>query len=312
MSNIYLEPADYKSTVVAVPPIALTSDFEIAYDQNTALVRHIEEGGVRILLYGGNANLYHYGQRLYRDALKMMHAYQTERTSVITSIGPDFGKMMDQAKAVREVGLKNVMLLPMMFPSDPVGVANAARRVANELGFGVILYIKRENYIQPDVLEQLIRDGVVRFVKYAVERDDASEDAYLDSLLAAVGTDVIASGMGETPIADHIGRRKLATFTSGAVCIAPAAAMELLSLYRAGQHDRALELSEPFLEFERVRAQIGGMKVLHDGVTVSGIGDMGPLLPMVSNVTASEKTEVERVVAAVIAAEKTCLEAAAV
>ena len=309
MSNIYLEPADFKSSVVAVPPIALTSDFEIAYDQNAALMRHIEGGGVRIVLYGGNANLYHYGLRLYRDALKMMHAFQTERTSVITSIGPDFGKMLDQAKAIREIGLRNVMLLPTGFPADPAGVANGARRIADELGFGIILYIKREDYVQPDELARLIGEGVVRFVKYAVERDDAAKDRYLDDVLSAIGTNSIASGMGETPIADHLAVRKMATYTSGGVCIAPAAAMSLLSLYKSGQAEEALRLSEPFLEFERVRSRVGGMKALHDGVTLSAIADMGPLLPMVSNVTAAEKPEVQRVVAGLLEAEKVAVEA---
>ncbi|HEY9278838.1 MAG TPA: dihydrodipicolinate synthase family protein [Eoetvoesiella sp.] len=312
MPHSQLLPQDFKSSVVAAPPIALTSDFEIAYDQNAALTRHIESGGARILLYGGNANLYHYGQRLYRDALKMMHAFQTERTSVITSIGPDFGKMLDQTKAVREIGLKNVMLLPMAFPADSAGVANGARRVANELGFGVILYIKDENYVHPDELARLIREGVVRFVKYAVDREDPVNDSYLDSILAEVGTDVVASGMGEVPIADHLARRKLATFTSGAVCIAPAAAMELLSLHKSGDTERAEQLAEPFLEFQQLCCRIGSMKVLHDGVSISGVADMGPLLPMVSNITAAEKPEVQKVITGLLEVEKAVLEAVSV
>jgi dihydrodipicolinate synthase/N-acetylneuraminate lyase len=309
MSKLVLQPADFNSSVVAVPPIALTPGFAVAEAANTALVRHIERGGVSILLYGGNANLYHFSLGLYADALAMMVGAAGSATRIITSIGPDFGKMQDQAALVEQSGLRNVMLLPTAFPADSDGVANGARRIADRLGFGVILYLKRDGYVAPETLGRLVADGAVRFVKYAVERPDAAADPYLDAVLAAVGKDVVASGMGETPVADHLGVRKLPTFTSGAVCIAPAAAMRLLTLYKTGRHDEALALSAPFLEFEKVRSRVGGLQVLHDSVTASGIADMGPLMPMVSNVRAEAMPAVREAVQGLIAAEQTAITA---
>lgn len=310
MSRPMLQPADFATSVVAVPPIALTKDYHVSEPENRALVRHIENGGVTILLYGGNANLYHFGLERYADALAMMTAAASEKTRIITSLGPDFGKMLDQAPLVERSGLRNVMLLPTAFPADSNGVANGARRIADRLGFGVILYLKRDAYVAPDTLGSLVADGTVRFIKYAVERQDPATDAYLDAVIAAVGLANIASGMGETPIADHIGARKLPTFTSGAICIAPAAAMRLLALYKAGRHDEALALSQPFLEFERVRSRIGGLQVLHDAVTVSGIADMGPLMPMVSNVPAASLPAVRAVMEGLLQAESLATSAA--
>jgi len=55
MQRAQLKPSDFQSSVVAVPPIALTESLDIASEANAALVRHIERGGVDILLYGGNA-----------------------------------------------------------------------------------------------------------------------------------------------------------------------------------------------------------------------------------------------------------------
>lgn len=295
MADTMLTPADFASTVVAVPPIALTADLSVAPQPNLALVDHIASGGVSILLYGGNANLYHFSLGAYGEALAMMEA-ASARARIVTSIGPDFGKMLDQAPLIERSRLRNVMLLPTAFPADSHGVGDGVRRIATRLGFGVILYLKRENYIRPEVLEKLVAEGAVRFVKYAVERPDPSADAYLDAVLGAVGKELVASGMGETPIADHVGVRRLATYTSGAVCIAPAASLKLLSALRAGRTAEAQEMAAPFLAFERLRTELGGIQVLHSGITASGIADMGPLMPMASVVKQRNMTEVQRLV----------------
>jgi dihydrodipicolinate synthase/N-acetylneuraminate lyase len=205
---------------------------------------------------------------------------------------------------VERSAVRNVMLLPAAFPSDTHGVMVGAREAAQRLGFGVILYIKRENYVKPETLEKLIAEGTVVFVKYAVERPDPENDAYLDAIVAAAGKDLVASGMGETPVPDHIGRRALATFTSGAVCIAPTAANALLKLYRGGASEEAARTIEPFMAFERLRTRLGGIQVLHAAVAAAGVADTGPLLPMISNVKAQFLDEVRTVTEALVASEK--------
>lgn len=294
---------DYASSVVAVPPIALNADFSVNTTANEAIVRHIEGGGVNILLYGGNANLYHFGLDEYRAAMAAIKAATSPGTHIITSIGPDFGKAMVQAPIARDLGLSNVMVLPTSFPADPAGVANGVRKLADAFGAGLILYLKRENYVEPDELAKLIAEKAVSFVKYAVEKPDASKDPYLDAVLSAIGTTYLASGMGETPIHDHLGQRDVTTYTSGAVCIAPVAASELLMLYKAGRGAEARRLSEPFLEFEKIRLQLGGIQVLHDGLRLSGIADTGPLMPMVSNLPVDKLGPVQAAVDALKAAE---------
>ncbi len=312
MKQTILSPADYARSVVAVPPIALTADGSVAVNENRAMMRHIAEGGITTLLYGGNANLYHFGAEMFREALDVLFGNCPEGARILFSIGPDFGKAIDQAGDILRAGVSNIMLLPMAFPADANGVAEGMRRIADRLGFGIVLYIKRENYIAADDLARLVEGGEVRFVKYAVERSEPAHDGYLDNLLAAIGTERIASGMGETPIEDHIGRRRLASYTSGAVCIAPAAANELLQLYRVGRQAEALELSQPFLAFERARAKLGGIPVLHDAMGISGIADCGPLMPLLSNLSPASKAEIRPLVAALQAAEAAARSRAAV
>lgn len=303
MKQPALTPADFAKAVVAVPPLALNREGVVDPAANRRLMEHIAGGGISTLLYGGNANLYHYGASMFREALAILFDQCPANARILFSIGPDFGKAMDQVEDIRRAGVNNVLLLPTAFPSDPRGVAEGARRIADRLGFGIVLYVKRDAYVEADALGHLVEDGAVSFVKYAVERRDPAEDAYLDSLIAVVGLANISSGMGETPIHDHIGGRGMATFTSGAVCIAPTASDELLQLYRAGRQDEALRLSQPFLEFERQRASLGGTAVLHDAVTISGIADCGPLTPMVSSLTEAGKARLLPSVQGLMAAE---------
>ncbi len=185
-----------------------------------------------ILLYGGNANLYNFDLGRYADALAMMDACAAPTTHVITSVG---GLRQDRRPGAAGGALSHpqrVMLLPMAFPADNDGIAEGVRR-ASPAGLRRDRYIKREELSRSGYARGAGRRGAVVFVKYAVERADP-DDAYLDAVLSAVEARRVASGMGETPVPDHIGRRRLATFTSGAVCIAPSASLELLRLYRAG------------------------------------------------------------------------------
>ena len=41
-------------SVIAVPPLCRGVDLSINVEENDKLVSHLESGGVRILLYGGN------------------------------------------------------------------------------------------------------------------------------------------------------------------------------------------------------------------------------------------------------------------
>ena len=51
------------------PPLARRADHSLNAAENTRLIRHIEGGGIRTLLYGGNANLYHVGLGEYEQIL---------------------------------------------------------------------------------------------------------------------------------------------------------------------------------------------------------------------------------------------------
>src|SRR5579875_2985089 len=134
-----LTKADYTRSVVAVAPMALKPDLSVNEAANLALIRHIEAGGVNILLYGGNANFYHIDLGRFRAMLDLLASGTAPGTGVVPSIGPDFGKMLDQAPILRASPIRDVMVLPTHFPADPAGVERGVRAVVQALGFGVVL-----------------------------------------------------------------------------------------------------------------------------------------------------------------------------
>ena len=57
----------------------------------------------------------------------------------------------------------------------------------------------------------------------------------------------------------------------------------LLHAAKAGPADEAQRLHNAFLPLETLRDDISLIRVLHDAVTLSGIADMGPILPLLSS-----------------------------
>ena len=53
MQTAPITPADLRRSVIAVPPLCRNADYSLADEENTKLIRHMEAGGISILLYGG-------------------------------------------------------------------------------------------------------------------------------------------------------------------------------------------------------------------------------------------------------------------
>ena len=104
---------DLQRSVIAVPPLARHADLSLNEAANQALLRHLEAGGVRNVMYGGNANFYNVGVGEYARIVDMLAALAGPDTWILPSVGPDFGKMMDQAAILRSRAFPTAMLLPL-------------------------------------------------------------------------------------------------------------------------------------------------------------------------------------------------------
>ena len=292
---------EFAESVLAVPPLARRADLSLDAEQNRKLIRHIEAGGIKTLLYGGNANLYHASVHEYGELLAMLADAAAETTRVIPAIGPDFGKMSDQARLLRGSGYRTAMVLPMQGFATPQGVAEGISRVVDMLGMPVTVYLKDDKSIGIDALGKLVDEQRVLVVKYAVVRDDPAEDPYLDALVARVSRERIVSGMGERPTLVHLARLGLASYTTGSGCIAPASCRRLFEALKAGDLATAQLIYDRFMPLETLRDSISLIRVLHDAVSLSGVADMGPHLPLLSASPADRHAEIEAEAKALLA-----------
>ena len=293
MKTTAVTPADLGASVISVPPLARHPGLGLNAEANRALIRHLETGGVRTLMYGGNANFYHLGVSEYAATLDFLEQAAGRDTWVIPSAGPDFGKLMDQAALLRGRAFPTVMALPFGQPSNDAGVATALRKFADRVGKPIVAYVKGLNYIEPATLGALVRDGVVCAIKYAIVRDDPAQDAYLEALVQEVDRNLVISGIGERPAIAHWRHFGLRAFTSGSVCVGPRGSTAILAALKAGDVAGAEKLRAAYIPLEDQRDARGPIRVLHDAVTLAGIAEMGPLLPMISNLAPEERPAVE-------------------
>lgn len=292
MKTTQVRPADIKRSVIAVPPLARTSDHKIASEENRRLIRFLEAGGVTSILYGGNANLYNIGIAEYKRLVEELPEWASKDTWMIPSIGPAYGQMLDQADILREYEYPTAMVLPLATPRTADGVASGIRRAVDRLGTPIILYLKDEGYLPVRQVRELVDDGLVAAIKYAIPRPNPSEDEYLQGLVEVVNPDLIISGIGERPAIVHLEQFGLPVFTSGSVCLAPRQATKLLQALRDGRIDEARSIRQRFMPLEDLRDGINPIRVLHDAVTVAKIAQMGPILPLLSNLNDLEKEAV--------------------
>lgn len=276
---------DLWQSVIAVPPIARSANGDLSPEENKKLVDYLWKGDVKTILWGGNANLYHMGLSEYSIFLDMVEEIAHSDNWMIPSIGPDYGKAMDQIAVLKERDFPSAMVLPMSFPTTSSGVASGLRKLADKYGRPVIGYVKNEDYITTDDLQRLVQDGVLASIKYANVKSNPDIDYYLSDLVQKVDPRMIVSGIGERPVISHLEKFKLTGFTSGSVCLAPAISSALLRAMKVGDLQMAKELIPLFLDMEDLRDGYSPIRVLHTAVSESGIADMGELAAFLSNIS---------------------------
>mgnify|MGYP006284216379 CR=1 FL=1 len=291
------------ASVMAVPPLARSADFALAEEANGRIVRHLEAGGVRLLLYGGNANLYHVPLSEYEALLTMLARIAGPDTLVIPSAGPSYGMLVDQARIIRRFSFPTIMVLPQQGITTSAGVAEGIRRFVDAAGVPALLYVKHDGFIEPDDVAALDREGLLSGIKYATVRSDPSADPYLRRLVEVVDRERIISGIGEQPAIVHTRDFGLGGFTSGCVCVAPRLSQRMLAAMRRGAWEEAERIRGIFKPLEDLRNAIHPIRVLHRAVEGAGIASTGPLLPLLSNVGAVHEAAIDGAARELLAAD---------
>lgn len=295
-----ITPEDLAGSVIAVPPMARDENLRFHRGENEKIVSHIEAGGVSTLLYGGNANFYHIALSEFESILGELADIAGPDTLVVPSAGPAFGMMMDQAEILKGTDYPTVMVLPQQGLTTSEGVVTGLRRFAEKLGKPIVLYIKFDDFITVEGARQLVDDGIVSWIKYAIVRDDPAVDPYLADLVEVVDPKIIVSGIGEQPVIEHLVDFGVNGFTAGCVCVRPDLSEELRKAVQANDLIRAREIQAIFRPLEDLRNGINPVRVLHEAVKLAGIADTGPALPLLSGITAEEAEKVRNAAVALL------------
>lgn len=273
---------DLRSSVISVPPLARKADLSLNDAENTKLIKHLEAGGVRTFLYGGNANLYNIAVSEFGKLLSYLAGAVAETSIVVPSVGPFYGNIIDQADILREHKFPTAMILPTLFPAKPAGIQTAVRHFVERAGIPAVLYIKDANYMPPEAAAQLVNEGLISWIKYAIVRDNPAQDDYLAKLIDLVDRKLIVSGIGEQPAIIHLRDFGITGFTSGCVCVAPALSMKCMNAIHRADYVEAERIRALFEPLEDQRNGHGPIPVLHHAVTLSGVADMGSFLPLLA------------------------------
>ena len=241
---------------------------------------------------------YHLRLSEYATALDTIAQIAGDETTVVPSIGPAYGLAVDQVDVLKERDFGTAMLLPSRDVVDQQGIASGVRRLAERLGKPLVLYLKFDRWLSPDLVAALEQDGVISWIKYAVVLDDPAQDDYLKELCEIFPTERMVSGIGEQPAIVHLRDFGITGFTSGCVCVRPEKSMEMLRAIKGQDWETAEAIRKYFLPLEDLRNTYSPIRVLHHAVAEAGIADTGELLPMLSDLGDDVIAKVREAVAA--------------
>ncbi len=294
--------------VFPVPPLARKTDAQrsLDWEQNKLLLRHMANGGMTRFLYGGNAFLYHLTLVEYEQLLDWLTSF-ADNLWAIPSLGPSYGRAMDQAAILRRYNFPAVMHLPCGDPRDAKGLEQGLREISNAANTPLILYLKEENNFGSDkeagldTVAKLLDEGICVSIKYAVVRENPAEDAYLASLLTRVDKARVVSGIGERPAIVHMRDWGLPGFTTGSGCLAPLASNKLFAANVSQDYEAAETRRAHFIPLEDLRDAWSPAKVLHAATALAGIANTGPVPPFLSGLAQTQLEQIAPVAQALVA-----------
>lgn len=309
MKKSPLAPDDLRG-VFAVPPLVRKTGAgrPLDFDGSSRLVSHMAAGGITRFLYGGNAFLHHLTLAEYEPLLDWMSAFAAAHWA-IPSLGPSYGRAMDQAPLLRRRGFPVAMALPCGDPRDAEGLEAGLREIADAAGLGLVVYLKEEGSFGSDreagldAVARLVDTKVCVAIKYAVVRPDPADDPYLDGLLRRVDRRLVISGIGERPAIAHMSHFGLPGFTTGSGCLAPRLSCELFEATARKDVARAEELRSRFLPLEDKRDAWGPARVLHAALELADVVRTGPIPPFVTALGEGRREELRPVARELLARE---------
>ncbi|MCX5518816.1 dihydrodipicolinate synthase family protein [Kaistia defluvii] len=279
MKTTPVTPDDLVASIIALPPIARDPDGGINPGESRKIVDWLASAGVRSFMYGGIANLFNAKLSEYGAVLDLIEAVApSEDAWMVPAIGGDFGKAIDQVAMLRERDFPTAILLPFWLV-QPKGVATGIRKLADAYGKPLMVFFKALDYLTPQDVAALLKDGALCGVEYGIVPDETGQSPHLTALLDLVGSaDRLIDGAGELTIVES-SKFGIQGYTSGTGLLAPHISQALLEAVKRGDRAAVDSLSQVFVDFDAARAAYSAIPVVHDAIRLAGIADTGPIGP---------------------------------
>jgi 4-hydroxy-tetrahydrodipicolinate synthase len=277
-------PMDLVASVISIPPLARGADGRPCLSENRKLLAWLRSAGIHSFLYGGIANFFNMSVTEFPSVLDAIETFAGPEDWMIPSIGPDFGKAMDQVAILKGRDFPTAMLLPFA-PVMPAGVATGLRRLAEAYGRPLMLFFQSADYLKPRDIAALLADGILCTVEFGVRPTASGQNPFLHELLDLVGdTSHIIDARGESSIHDTA-RFGLKGFTSGMSALAPHLSTAVLKAVVAGELGKAASLVQSFAAISDLRATYSFVSVLYDALRFADIADPGVVGPFYAPIT---------------------------
>ena len=238
----------------------------------------------RGILYGGNAFLYHITLDEFEALLGWLAGVPGDALGRFPSLGPSFGRAMDQARLLRRHAFRCAMMLPCGDPRDARGMEAGLREIADAAGMPLILYLKSEDGFGAD-LERGPRRGRPADRRRRRGRDQVRRRARRSAATIRISTACCAASIARASSAAWAsGRRSCTCATSSSAASRPARAASrprscsaLFDACAAQRLGRAPRRCAPrFMPLEDLRDAWGPARVLHHATELAGIAPTGP------------------------------------
>lgn len=286
--------------VVAIAPRDRERDLDLAGIGRN--VRFLCERGVDFIMPAcGTGLVYDMTLDEYEAVVGSFVEAAAGEALVVPGIGPGYGRALEMGRIARSVGVAGVMIMPIVGPASPRGVAIGLRAIAEKTQLPVILYQRRLDIMPVEQTVALCRLDEVVGLKYAVDNLEAFRP-----IVAGAGEDAaMVCGMAEDPCIDYMAAGAVG-FSSGMANFVPGLSRVLLARFVAGDRDGAEEIRRQMVPFEDLRgermARYSG-SALHAAMERVGLAG-GPVIPFAEDVAAEDLPRLHALVDALAEAER--------
>jgi 4-hydroxy-tetrahydrodipicolinate synthase len=287
-----MNPAELARALQDVSAVTITAfkpDLSIDEEATRRHIRFLIQGGVRVIVPGGNTGEFYALSREENERLIRLACDEAKgKALIVAGAGYSVPDTIALAKAAEAAGAAAVMVHQPICPYvHPDGLARYYRTIADAVSIGVVLYVKDAS-VTPAILGPALTHPRVVGVKYAIN-DPQKVGAMIEAYPGEKHNVAWICGTAEA-WAPYFWTAGARGFTSGLVNVAPQLALGMLDALRAGnaaEIERQWRLLRPF---EDLRAKHGnGNNVAVVKAAMAAIGrPVGGLRPPTAEMRAED------------------------